>query len=108
MDILAKTQHAPGFLLKRRPARHGLRFSSRTVQDYTAWILRFFRYHDTHHPATMGEVEVLDFINWLVANRRGAHSTRMQALSALLFLYRDALRTPLGHLRELVRARSPT
>jgi integron integrase len=77
------------------------------MQAYTAWILRFIRYHDTRHPATMGEVEVLDFINWLVVDRRVAHSTQMQALSALLFLYRDVLRTPLGHLRGLVRARSP-
>jgi integrase len=31
----------------------------------------------------------------------------MQALSALLFLYRDVLRTPLGDLRGLLRSRVP-
>ena len=36
-----------------------------------------------------------------------AHSTQMQALSALLFLYRDVLRNPLGDLRGLIRARGP-
>jgi integron integrase len=56
----------------------------------------------------MGETEVLDFLNWLVVDRRVAHSTQMQALSALLLLYRDVLRAPLGDLRGLLRARGPS
>jgi integron integrase len=83
------------------------RFSPRTEQAYLAWILRYIRHHDTRHPATMGETEVLDFLNWLVVDRHVAHSTQMQALSALLFLYRDVLRTPLGDLRGLLKARGP-
>src|SRR5690606_8740674 len=38
------------------------------------------------------------------ARGKVAHSTQMQALSALLFLYRDVLRRPLGDLRGLIRA----
>jgi site-specific recombinase XerD len=83
------------------------RLASRTAESYLSWILRYIRYHDTRHPATMGETEVLAFVNMLVVDRRVAHSTQMQALSALLFLYRDVLRTPLGDLRGLVRARGP-
>ena len=55
----------------------------------------------------MGEPEVLEFLNWLVVDRRVAHSTQMQALGALLFLDREVLRTPLGDLRGLIRARGP-
>lgn len=33
----------------------------------------------------MGETEVPEFLNWLVVDRRMAHSTQTQALSALLF-----------------------
>ena len=83
------------------------RLSSRTVEAYLAWILRFIRHHGTRHPATMGEIEVLDFLNWLVVDRRVSHSTQMQALSALLLLYRDVLRAPLGDLRGLIKARGP-
>jgi integron integrase len=83
------------------------RLSPRTERAYLAWILRYIRHHGTRHPATMGEAEVLGFLNWLVVDRRVAHSTQMQALSALLFLYRDVLRSPLGDLRGLLRARGP-
>ena len=83
------------------------RLAPRTQQAYLDWIIRFIQHHDTRHPGTMGEAEVLGFLNWLVADRRVAHSTQMQALSALLFLYRDVLRTPLGDLRGLLRSRAP-
>ena len=83
------------------------RLAPRTEATYLAWILRFIRHHGTRHPGSLGETEVLEFLNWLVVNRRVAHSTQMQALSALLFLYQEVLRTPLGDLRGLIRARGP-
>jgi integron integrase len=83
------------------------RLSPRTQQSYLDWILRFIHHHEVRHPDTMGETHVLDFLNWLVVDRRVSHSTQMQALSALLFLYRDVLRRPLGDLRGLVKARGP-
>ncbi len=55
----------------------------------------------------MGEPEVLAFVGDLVTRGRVAHSTQMQALSALLFLYRDVLRQPLGDVRAVVRASGP-
>jgi integron integrase len=107
MDILAKQPSPPRFLSQVKTAMRLRRLSPRTAEAYLSWILRYIRYHDTRHPADLGETEVLGFVNWLVVDRRVAHSTQMQALSALLFLYRDVLRTPLGHLRGLVRARTP-
>lgn len=83
------------------------RLSPRTAETYLAWIVRYIRHHDLRHPTRMGNTEVLEFLNWLVVQRRVGHSTQMQALSALLFLYRDVLRTPLGDLRGLIRARGP-
>lgn len=107
MDSLASAPSEPRFLPRVRATMGLRRLAPRTQQAYLAWILRYIRHHDTRHPATMGEPEVLDFLNWLVVDRRVAHSTQMQALSALLFLYRDVLRTPLGDLRGLLRARGP-
>lgn len=90
-----------------RAAARLRRLSPRTEQAYLAWIRRFIIHHETRHPETLGEPEVLAFLNWLVVDRKVAYSTQMQALSALLFLYRDVLRRPLGDLRGLVRARGP-
>ncbi len=52
------------------------RLSPRTQQAYLAWILRFIRHHEIRHPTAMGETEVLDFLNWLVVDRKVAYSTR--------------------------------
>jgi integron integrase len=65
------------------------------------------RFHRLRHPSEMGEADVLCFLTDLTARGRVSYSTQMQALSALLFLYRDVLRRPLGTLRGLVRASGP-
>lgn len=82
--------------------------SLRTEQAYLDWIRRFVRYHGVRHPQEMGEVEVIDFLSDLAERRGVASSTQMQALSALLFLYREVLQRPVGDLRAVVRARSPS
>ncbi len=53
-------------------------------------------------------MEIVDFLTDLAERRGVAHSTQMQALSALLFLYRDVLNRAVGDLRSAVRARTPT
>lgn len=78
--------------------------SLRTEQAYLEWIRRFVRYHGVRHPQEMGEVEVIDFLSDLAERRGVASSTQMQALSALLFLYREVLQRPVGDLRAVVRA----
>ena len=82
-------------------ARH---YSPRTETAYAQWILRFIRFHQKRHPATMGVTEVNAFLSWLAVNRQVSASTQTQALSALLFLYRQVLEQPLSEL-TLVRAK---
>ncbi len=43
------------------------------------------------HPAAMGEAEVESFLSYLAVVKRVSASTQNQALSALLFLYKDVL-----------------
>jgi integron integrase len=70
-------------------------------------VRRYVRFHGLRHPAELGEDELVAFVSDLAVRRRVAQSTQMQALSALLFLYREVLRRPVGQLRELVRSRAP-
>jgi len=55
----------------------------------------------------MGADEVNAFLSSLAAERNVAVSTQNQALSALLFLYRDVLGDPLPWIDDIVRARRP-
>src|SRR5262245_43276098 len=66
-------------------------YSRRTEQAYWFWIRWFIRHHKLRHPAEMGEAEVEGFLSWLAVERNVAAATQNQALSALLFLYKELL-----------------
>jgi integron integrase len=82
-------------------------FSRRTEEAYTHWIKRFIYFHGRRHPVSLGEPEVTAFLNHLAAERRVAASTQNQALSALLFLYKEVLGQEVGWLDGLTRATRP-
>ena len=90
--------------------RERLRYSHcslSTERAYVFWVRRFVHFHGVRHPREMGAAEVEAFLSWL-ANRHGASvSTHRQALSALVFLYRQVLRMDLPWLQEIGRPRAP-
>jgi hypothetical protein len=86
-------------------ARH---YSLRTERTYWYWIRWFIRFHGRRHPAEMGGAEVTAFLSMLATQRNVAAATQNQALSALLFLYRNVLGQQLPWLSELVRASAGT
>jgi site-specific recombinase XerD len=54
--------------------------------------VRFYiRWHGVRHPRDMGPREVEAFLTMLATKRKMSASTHNQALSALLFLYREVL-----------------
>ena len=70
-------------------------YSYRTEQAYTDWARRYILFHHKRHPATMGEEEIREFLAYLASDRNVAASTQNQALSAILFLYREVLQKEL-------------
>src|SRR4029453_6597632 len=96
-----------GWLDRVRAAVRAPHFSRRTEKVYVAWIRRFILFHDKRHPADMGAPEVSKFLSALAMERNVAASTQNQALSALLFLYREVLGQSLPWLDDVVRAKRP-
>ena len=82
-------------------------YSIRTEQAYIGWIKRYIFFHDVRHPAEMGAAEVEAFLTHLAVNENVAASTQNQALSALLFLYREVLGHPITDPIPALRARKP-
>ena len=80
-------------------------YSLRTEDAYLHWIRRFIFFHAKRHPREMGGPEVEAFLSDLAVAGRVAASTQNQALSALLFLYRDVLKVELPWLDGVVRAK---
>ncbi len=97
----------PRLLDRVKDAVRRLHYSRRTEAAYVHWIKRFIYFSGRRHPAEMGEAEVTAFLNHLARERNVAAATQNQALSALLFLYRQVLGEPLAWLDQLDRVKRP-
>jgi site-specific recombinase XerD len=86
----------PKLLDQVRDAIRVKHYSLRTEKTYIHWIKRYIFFHDKRHPAEMGEDEIRRFLTHLAVNRDVAAATQNQALSAILFLYKDVLRNWTG------------
>ncbi|HTA65574.1 MAG TPA: integron integrase [Xanthomonadaceae bacterium] len=77
----------------------------RSEQAYIGWIRRFILANGKRHPKDLGRHEVEAFLTGLAVRGKVAASTQNQALSALLFLYREVLGTELPWMDEIRRAK---
>lgn len=103
----SKTATPPRLLDEVRGRLRLKHYSLRTEQAYVAWIRRFILANGKRHPREMGGSEVERFLTGLAVERHVAAGTQNQALSALLFLYREVLRIDLPWMESVVRAKRP-
>ncbi|MGH7547073.1 MAG: integron integrase, partial [Gemmatimonadales bacterium] len=105
---LSADSPAPSSLLAQlRRAIRVRHYSRRTEEAYVGWVRRFVRFSGLRHPRELGERDVTRFLSSLAVDRQVSASTQNQALSAIVFLYRDVLDMPVGWLAALVRAKRP-
>lgn len=98
---------APKLLEQLRDRLRYKRMSLRTEEAYLGWTRRFILFHGKRHPSSLGEREVVAFLQDLATTNQVAASTHNQALNALVFLYAEVLENPLGELRGLERVKRP-
>ncbi len=79
-------------------------YSRKTEESYTSWIKRFILFNNKKHPNEMGKEEIQKFVNYLAVEKHISVSTQNQALSAILYLYKNILRKDFGWLEDVVRA----
>lgn len=82
-------------------------YSLRTERVYVYWAKRFILANGKQHPRGLGAPEVEAFLSRLATDDGVAASTQNQALSALLFLYREVLGVQLPWMESVVRAKRP-
>ena len=80
-------------------------YSPRTEQTYAHWMRQFILFSGKQHPATLGAPEITNFLTYLARHKHVSASTQNQALSALLFLYREVLDIKLPWLDAIEFAR---
>jgi integron integrase len=83
-------------------------YSIRTEQSYVHWAKRYLFFHKMRHPAEMGKVEIEAFLTSLAVEGKVSASTQTQALSALVFLYKEVLGQAFPWLTEVTRAKRTT
>lgn len=79
--------------------------SPNTEDAYKLWIRHYIRFHHGRHPREVGTDGIVPFLTDRADSGRISASTQMQALSALLFLYRDVYGQDVGHLQGLRKVR---
>jgi len=101
-------QNTPPKLLDQMRDRIRVKhYSIRTETQYIQWAKRFILFHNKRHPQEMGVTEVEAFLTHLAVDGHVSASTQNQALSALLFLYKEVLAIDLPWLNNVVRAKQP-
>lgn len=99
--------HPPKLLDQVRDKVRVKHYSIRTETQYIHWIKRFIFFNDKQHPRDLGAAEVEAFLTHLAVAGNVSASTQNQALSALLFLYREVLAIDLPWMDTMVRAKKP-
>lgn len=99
--------HPPKLLDQVRDKIRVKHYSIRTEMQYLQWVKRFILFHGKRHPRDMGAPEVETFLSHLATEGNVSASTQNQALSALLFLYREVLGSDLPWMDTMVRAKKP-
>jgi site-specific recombinase XerD len=97
----------PKLLRQMRQALRVHHYSPRTEEAYVAWVRRYVRFHGLRHPAGMGRDEIRQFLTALADRAQLSASSQTQALSALIFLYREVLNVDPGVIGDVVRAKQP-
>ena len=97
----------PRLLVQVRERIRFKHYSIRTEHAYLDWIKSFILFHGKRHPAEMGAAEVEAFLTHLAVARNVSASTQNQALSAILFLYKEVLHIELPWLDGVQRAKKP-
>jgi integron integrase len=88
-----------------------MNFAPTTEHCYWRWIADYLRFHrdragDWVHPDSLREPHVEAFLTDLAVGRKLAASSQSQALCAIVFLYGEVLKQPLGSL-SAIRAKRP-
>ncbi|MDG2012556.1 MAG: integron integrase [Pirellulaceae bacterium] len=100
----------PKLLDQVRDAIQVRHMAKSTETAYIYWIKDFLNFFKTQrgdwiHPRELSDQDVTEYLTYLATQRRVAASTQNQALSALLFLYRNILQRKISF--NAVRAKRP-
>ena len=78
-----------------------MHYSLRTEEAYVYWVRGYVKWSGLRHPRDLGTAEIQGYLSMLANERRVAAATHRQALSALLFLYREVFGVEMPWMQAL-------
>lgn len=106
--VIQPVARPPKLLDQVRRCIRNKHYSLRTEEAYVYWIRWYIRFHGLKHPIDMGAAEIKTFLSYLTNERQVSISTHKQALSALLFLYKQVLEIDLPWMEGIYRPKRPS
>ena len=108
--MVIERANKPVLIERVRRAIRVRHMSIRTEEAYVKWIVEYLRFHKEKRgewvrPEELKSADVNEFLTMLAVERHVAASTQNQALSAILFLYRDVIEMEIEI--QAVRAKRP-
>ena len=100
-----RTTSKPKLLTEVRNKMRTLGYSTKTIDAYINWIKKFILFNGTKHPKELEKKNIENFLTYLAVNRNVSASTQNQALSAILFLYKNVVLKEIGWLDDIIRSR---
>ncbi|MCP3176529.1 integron integrase [Desulfuromonas sp. KJ2020] len=94
-------------LRKLRSTLVGRQYAKRTVGAYLDWATRFLGYYPHRNIADLDAAAVRAYLSDLAETHNVAVNTQKQALNALVFLFQESEKIPLGDFSDFARARKP-
>jgi len=71
------------------------RYAKRTIETYLYWVKAFINFNGKLHPSQCHDKEVELFLTFLSVQMNVAPKTQSVALNALVFMYREIIKSPL-------------
>jgi len=82
-------------------------YSIRTEEAYLHWIKNFVLFHDKKHPSKLNEHHISEYLSYLAVEKKVSASTQNQAMSAILYLYREVLVLQLPDIPNIKSVKKP-
>lgn len=80
-------------------------YSQKTIEAYVYWIKDFIHFNGKKHPKELSKENIESYLTHLAVKRNVSASTQNQALSSILYLYKNIIKKEVGWLDDVVRAR---
>lgn len=80
-------------------------YSPKTFKAYRGWVRQLQTFTKSKDPRLLSGSDVRDFLTHLAVKRKVSASSQNQAFNSLLFFFRHILKTELGELKDIPRAK---